>query len=35
MKARDILDAIGNTPLVGIQRLSPKPDVRLWAKLEG
>src|SRR2546421_7673575 len=32
---RDILDAIGNTPLVGIQRLSPNPNVRLWAKLEG
>jgi cysteine synthase B len=31
----DILGAIGNTPLVGIQDLSPKPDVRLWAKLEG
>ena len=30
-----ILDAIGNTPLVGMQRLSPKPRVRLWAKLEG
>jgi cysteine synthase B len=35
MRADDILDAIGNTPLVGIQRLSPKPQVRLWAKLEG
>jgi len=35
MRAGDILDAIGNTPLVGIQRLSPKPEVRLWAKLEG
>lgn len=35
MKADDILAAIGNTPLVGIQRLSPKPSVRLWAKLEG
>jgi len=30
-----ILDAIGNTPLVGIPRMSPKPGVRLWAKLEG
>jgi [CysO sulfur-carrier protein]-thiocarboxylate-dependent cysteine synthase len=30
-----ILDAIGDTPLVGIPRMSPKPDVRLWAKLEG
>jgi cysteine synthase B len=35
MRAADILDAIGDTPLVGIQRLSPKPAVRLWAKLEG
>src|SRR5919197_1236115 len=35
MRANDILEAIGNTPLVGIQRLSPKPEVRLWAKLEG
>jgi cysteine synthase len=31
----DILDAIGNTPLVGLQSLSPKRTVRLWAKLEG
>jgi [CysO sulfur-carrier protein]-thiocarboxylate-dependent cysteine synthase len=35
VRANDILDAIGDTPLVGIQRLSPKPSVRLWAKLEG
>ena len=35
MRARDILHAVGNTPLVGIQRLSPKPSVGLWAKLEG
>jgi [CysO sulfur-carrier protein]-thiocarboxylate-dependent cysteine synthase len=35
LKAADILDAVGNTPLVGIQRLSPKPSVRIWAKLEG
>ena len=35
MLATDILGAIGNTPLVGIQRLSPQPGVRLWAKLEG
>jgi cysteine synthase B len=35
VRANDILDAIGNTPLVGIQRLSPNPSVRLWAKLEG
>jgi [CysO sulfur-carrier protein]-thiocarboxylate-dependent cysteine synthase len=35
MRADDILDAVGNTPLVGIQRLSPSPSVRMWAKLEG
>jgi cysteine synthase B len=35
VKADDILGAVGNTPLVGIQRLSPVPGVRLWAKLEG
>jgi [CysO sulfur-carrier protein]-thiocarboxylate-dependent cysteine synthase len=35
VRADTILDAIGNTPLVGIQRLSPSPGVRLWAKLEG
>jgi cysteine synthase B len=27
--------AIGNTPLVELPSFSPKPDVRLWAKLEG
>ncbi|HEY7282683.1 MAG TPA: cysteine synthase [Actinomycetota bacterium] len=35
MRANDILDAIGNTPLVGIPRMSPHSGVRLWAKLEG
>ena len=30
----DIVQAIGNTPLVELKRLSPKPGVRLWAKLE-
>jgi cysteine synthase len=35
MKAGDVLAAIGNTPLVGIQGMSPKPTVRIWAKLEG
>jgi cysteine synthase B len=28
------LDAVGGTPLVGLPRLSPSADVRLWAKLE-
>jgi len=30
-----ILDTIGDTPLVGIHQLSPNPQVRIWAKLEG
>jgi [CysO sulfur-carrier protein]-thiocarboxylate-dependent cysteine synthase len=30
-----ILDAIGDTPLVGIPRMSTRPNVRIWAKLEG
>jgi [CysO sulfur-carrier protein]-thiocarboxylate-dependent cysteine synthase len=30
----DILDAIGHTPLVEIPRMSPKPSVRIFAKLE-
>jgi cysteine synthase B len=31
----DILDTIGNTPLVALPRMSPNPGVRLWGKLEG
>jgi cysteine synthase B len=30
----DVLQSIGNTPIVELKRLSPKPSVRLWAKLE-
>jgi cysteine synthase B len=30
-----ILGVIGDTPLVGIHALSPNPDVRIYAKLEG
>src|SRR5215213_1515458 len=30
----DLVQAIGNTPLVELKRLSPKPGVRVWAKLE-
>ena len=30
----DIVEAIGNTPLVELKRLSPKPGVRIYAKLE-
>jgi cysteine synthase B len=29
-----LLDACGNTPLVGLPRLSPSAEVRVWAKLE-
>jgi cysteine synthase len=29
-----LLESVGRTPLVGLPRLSPSPDVRLWAKLE-
>ncbi len=31
----NLIDAIGNTPLVEMPRLSPKPGVRFYAKLEG
>lgn len=30
-----LLDLIGNTPLVELKRLSPKPGIRIFAKLEG
>src|SRR3984893_13462014 len=30
----DVVQSIGNTPLVELPRLSPKPGVRMWAKLE-
>jgi S-sulfo-L-cysteine synthase (O-acetyl-L-serine-dependent) len=30
-----ILDSIGNTPLVRLDRINPNPGVRLYAKLEG
>jgi [CysO sulfur-carrier protein]-thiocarboxylate-dependent cysteine synthase len=30
----DIVESIGNTPLVELKRLSPKPGVRVYAKLE-
>jgi cysteine synthase B len=29
-----LLDTLGGTPLVGLPKLSPTHDVRLWAKLE-
>jgi cysteine synthase B len=33
--ARSLLDLVGSTPLVELPRLSPKPEVRFYAKLEG
>jgi [CysO sulfur-carrier protein]-thiocarboxylate-dependent cysteine synthase len=33
-KYGDIVQAIGNTPLVELRRLSPRPGVRIYAKLE-
>jgi cysteine synthase B len=30
----DIVRSIGNTPLIELSRLSPKPGVRIWAKME-
>jgi cysteine synthase len=33
--ASGLLDLVGDTPLVELPRLSPKPSVRLYAKLEG
>ena len=35
MRHESILDLIGNTPMVGIHALSPNPNVRIYAKLEG
>ena len=35
MLYENLIDAIGNTPLVEMPRMSPKPSVKLYAKLEG
>ncbi len=35
MLKRDVVDAIGNTPLVDVSIVSPNPDVKIFAKLEG
>jgi cysteine synthase B len=35
VRFESILGCIGGTPLVGIHALSPNPDVRIYAKLEG
>ena len=34
MRYDSLVESVGRTPLVGLPRLSPSPDVRLWAKLE-
>jgi [CysO sulfur-carrier protein]-thiocarboxylate-dependent cysteine synthase len=34
MRFDSLLGSLGHTPLVGLPRLSPDPEVRLWAKLE-
>ena len=34
MRFDSLLESVGGTPLVGLPRLSPSPDVRIWAKLE-
>ncbi|MCX9190106.1 cysteine synthase B [Carbonactinospora thermoautotrophica] len=34
MRYESLIDSVGRTPLVGLPRLSPSPEVRLWAKLE-
>jgi cysteine synthase len=34
-RAGSLLELVGNTPLVELPRVSPKPSVRLYAKLEG
>lgn len=34
MRFDSLIDSVGRTPLVGLPRLSPSQDVRIWAKLE-
>src|SRR3954468_5255248 len=31
----NVLDLVGNTPMVELQRINPNPKVRLYVKLEG
>jgi cysteine synthase len=35
MRYANILETIGNTPLVELKHLNPRPDVHIFAKLEG
>ncbi|MEV3977258.1 cysteine synthase [Nonomuraea sp. NPDC049758] len=34
MRFDSLIDSVGRTPLVGLPRLSPSPEMRVWAKLE-
>ncbi|SDJ62686.1 PLP-dependent cysteine synthase family protein [Nonomuraea jiangxiensis] len=34
MRFDSLIDSVGRTPLVGLPRLSPSAEVRIWAKLE-
>ncbi|GII83009.1 cysteine synthase B [Sphaerisporangium siamense] len=34
MRFDSLIESVGRTPLVGLPRLSPSPEVRVWAKLE-
>jgi cysteine synthase B len=34
MRFANLVESVGHTPLVGLPKLSPSPEVRLWAKLE-
>ncbi|GAA0429573.1 cysteine synthase [Acrocarpospora corrugata] len=34
MRFDSLIDSVGRTPLVGLPRLSPSDEVRIWAKLE-
>ncbi|WP_329091077.1 MULTISPECIES: PLP-dependent cysteine synthase family protein [unclassified Streptosporangium] len=34
MRFDSLIESVGRTPLVGLPRLSPSEDVRIWAKLE-
>ena len=34
VNGKNILDLIGNTPLVRLQRLNPNPDLEIYVKLE-
>ncbi len=34
MRYDSLIESVGNTPLIGLPRISPTPDVRIWAKME-